>query len=214
MNISSGAVYSVFRGFLVSLELSAASVLGAVLIGLFVGICRLTPVPSLRVIARAYIEFIRCLPITVIMVFIFFAGPSLHIILSPFLAACTALSIYMASYIAEALRSGVNAIPRGQVDAARALGFTYTQIFRAVIIPQGLRTMVAPLGNIIVDLTKNTSVAYTISVMELTGATTNLTTRFAQPYLFFVVAVILYLVVTLTLGQAFRFGEKKVAFKR
>lgn len=212
--IDSSQFNILFNGLIVTLELSLYSSIGALLIGLLVGLCRVSPIPSLRIFARIYIEFVRSLPVVIILVFIFFAGPSFGISLSSFSASVAGLAIYMASYLAEALRSGINSIPDGQADAARALGFGYMQVIRFVIIPQALRSVVPPIGNVIVDLTKNTSVAYTIAAVELTGAATNLATITARPYLFFMIAIALYLLITLSLGYFFRATERAVRFER
>lgn len=212
--IDSSQFNILFDGLIATLELSFYASVGALLIGLLVGLCRVSPVSSLRVFARIYIEFVRSVPIVIILVFLFFAGPSFGISLSSFYASIVGLAIYMASYVAEALRSGINSIPEGQADAARALGFGYMQVVRFVVIPQALRSVVPPVGNVIVDLTKNTSVAYTIATIELTGAATNLATKTARPYLFFAIAIAIYLVITLSLGYFFRVTERAVRFER
>lgn len=204
----------ILDGLLVTLELSVLSIIGALIIGLIVGTCRLSPISSLQSMGRAYIEIVRSLPITVILVFIFFAGPSIEIFLTPFQAATAGLSLYMASYVAEALRSGVNSIAEGEIDAARALGFGYKNILFLVLIPQSVRIMIPTFGNIIVDLTKHTSVAYTIAVIELTGAATNMAAQTAEPYIYFIIAIALYLLITLSIGYSFRLLEKITAFVR
>ncbi|MEO7372358.1 MAG: amino acid ABC transporter permease [Terrimesophilobacter sp.] len=201
-------------GVLVTVQLALWGFLGASVIGVLVGACRVGPVPSLRVFAALYVEILRSLPITVILVFLYFAMPEVKITLSGFSAAAVGLSLYYAAYIAEAVRSGVNAVPKGHVDAGRALGLNYMLLLRRIVLPQALRNVVPPIGNIFLDVAKNTSIAYTITVLEITGRATDLVSRFAEPTAVFAAAAVAYLVLTIPLGLFFRKLEKRTAILR
>lgn len=205
---------AILRGIYLTIELVVGSFICAALLGLLIAVCRISPLASLRGAAAAYVEILRSIPITVIMVFMYFALPELGIVLSGFVAAVVALSMYHAAYIVEVIRSGVNGVPVGQVEAARALGFSYGRILRSVVLPQSIRGMVLPLGNVFIDLLKRTSVAYTIAVIEITGTATNLAARFAEPVPVFVSAATAYLLLTVPLGVLFRRLDHRVAFKR
>jgi glutamate transport system permease protein len=201
-------------GVLVTVQLAALGFVGATVLGSIIGSLRIGPVPSLRLFATTYIEVFRSLPITVILVFLYFAMPEVGVTLSGFGAAATGLSLYYGAYIAEAIRSGVNAVPAGHIDAARALGLPYGMLLTRVVLPQAVRSVVAPVGNIFVDIAKNTSIAYTITVLEITGRATDLVSRFAEPAAVFLATAVAYLILTVPLGLFFRWLERRTAIKR
>ena len=214
MDVIIGNFPYLLGGVLVTVQLAALGFLGATVLGAIIGSLRVGPVPSLRFFATTYIEVFRSLPITVILVFLYFAMPEVGVTLSGFAAAATGLSLYYAAYIAEAIRSGVNAIPAGHVDAARALGMQYGMMLTRVVLPQAARNVVAPVGNIFVDIAKNTSIAYTITVLEITGRATDLVSRFAEPAAVFLATAVAYLILTVPLGLFFRRLEQRTAIKR
>jgi glutamate transport system permease protein len=199
---------TILNGILITLELSAVCIAGAGVIGLIVGVMRVSPVGALQRLAIFYIEVLRSTPIPVILVIIFFALPDVGISLSPFVSASVGLSMYMASYVAEAVRSGVNAVAVGHIEAARAIGLTQFDVLRFVVLPQAVRSVIPTLGNLSVDLIKDTSIATTISVMEITGTANMLISKFAQPIPIFLMAAVCYLVLTVPTSVAFRRLEK------
>lgn len=203
-----------FQGIWTTIQLALASAMGAAVLGLILGVCRISPVPILRAAIVLYVEFVRSLPPPVIMVFLFFALPEVGLTLEAFVAATACFSIYHAAYVVEVIRSGVLGVPRGQIEAARALGLSYRRMLGTVVISQAVRTTVLPLGNIFVDLTKNTSIAYTIAVVEITGTASNLAARLAEPVPLFLAAGAAYLLMTIPLGALFRHVDRKVAIKR
>jgi glutamate transport system permease protein len=205
---------AIIAGTWVTIQLAIFAFIGAASFGLLIGIFRISPVPSLRVAGTAYVEGLRSMPITVLMVFFYFGLPDVKVSLSAFACAVLALGLYGGAYIAEAIRSGVNAIPAGQIEAGRAIGLTQGQLLRDIVLPQAARTVVAPMGNVFVDLVKNTSIAYTISVVEITGTATNLVSRYAKPVETFVAAGLAYLILTIPLGMYFRNLESRKAIKR
>ncbi|MGH7161457.1 MAG: amino acid ABC transporter permease [Acetobacteraceae bacterium] len=204
----------VLHGLLLTIALSAVSICGASIVGLIVGIMRVSPVGAFERVAVTYIEVLRSTPIPVILVFIFFALPDVKITLSPFASAACGLSAYMAAYVAEAVRSGVNSVDPGHIEAARAIGLKQRHVLRFVVIPEALRAVIPTLGNLFVDLVKDTSIAYTISVMEITGTATTLITKFAEPVRLFLVAAVCYLVLTIPLGAVVRRIEKALTIAR
>lgn len=207
-NVIIGNLDAILHGILITLELSAVCIVGAGVLGLIVGIMRVSPVGALQKLATFYIEVLRSTPIPVIFVIIFFALPDMGISLSPFVSASVGLSMYMASYVAEAVRSGVNSVAVGHIEAARAIGLTQLEVLRFVVLPQAVRSVIPTLGNLSVDLIKDTSIAYTISVMEITGTATTLISKFAQPIPLFLAAAVCYLVLTVPTSVFFRRLEK------
>lgn len=124
------------------------------------------------------------------------------------------LSIYTSTFVAETVRSGINAVARGQAEAARALGLTFSQTLRIVVLPQALRTVVAPLGSVLIALIKNSGIAVVIGVMDLTGAADRLNNTTEQPIPVFLGAALAYVLIALPTGWAAGALERKVAIKR
>ena len=136
-------------------------------LGLVLGVLRSLRNPVLEVFLAAYIDFFRALPLIVSMVFIFYALPFLGINLSAFWSAVTALVLMNSAYEAEIFRSGIESIPKRQMEAARSLGLRPLQALRLVILPQAVRVILPPMSNNLVSLVKDTAVAYVITVPEL-----------------------------------------------
>ncbi len=197
-----------------TVALSLASFAGALAIGMIIATFRVSPVPPLRAAGATYVETIRNIP-PLVLIFVFFFGfPTIGIIYSPFVSAIIVLAVYTAAFVGEAIRAGVNTVARGQAEAARALGLTFPQTLGLVVMPQALRSVVPPLGNLFIALVKNTSLASTISVFELTFVSKRLITDTAQGLLIFFGTAIAYLLLTLPAGWAVGRIEKKAAFQR
>jgi glutamate transport system permease protein len=128
--------------------------------------------------------------------------------------AIIVLTVYEAAYVAEAVRSGVNTVPVGQVEASRALGFTLGQSLRLVVVPQALRAVVQPIGNVMIALAMNTALAAAVGVVELTAEVNKINLVAAQPILIFSSAGILYMAIALAIGLAAGWVERKVAITR
>ena len=134
---------------------------------------RISPVPSLRWAGSTYVTLLRNTPLTIIMVFcVLGLWGQLGVTLSPdfttnfFRLAVVGLTVYHAAFVCEALRSGVNTVPVGQAEAARAIGLSFWPAARLIILPQAFRGSVAPLGNVLIALTKNSTVAAAASVAQ------------------------------------------------
>jgi glutamate transport system permease protein len=170
--------YDVLGAYQMTIRLTVLSAIGALLIGTVVAVMRVSPVRVLQVTGAGYVNIVRNTPLTVVIVFCnlgLFAqlGVALASRDSPtfitdnnFRLAVLGLSVYHAAFIAEALRSGVNTVPLGQAEAARAIGLPFLKTLRYVVLPQAFRGAVAPLGNVLIALTKNSTVASVIGVAE------------------------------------------------
>jgi glutamate transport system permease protein len=202
------------HGAVVTVELTLLSFAAAFTIGTIIAACRDSPVAPLRAAGTAYIEVIRNIPLAVQFVIFFFGFPKIGITYSPFVSSVIVLSVYTGAFIGETVRSGINTVDRGQVEAARSIGLTFGQVLRIVVLPQAIRSVVAPLGNLFIALTKNSSVAFSISVVELTGAATRLSFDTARPIPVFLGAAFVYLLMTLPSGWLFGIVERRVAVKR
>lgn len=158
--LRSAALMTVFLGL-------SSFVLGSAL-GLLVALCRLSSVPALRAFAFAYVSIFRGTPLLVQILLIYFGLPRYGITLDPVPAAMLALTLFSAAYLSENFRSGINAVDKGQWEAAMSLGMGYWKAMSRVVLPQGLRIAIAPVGSRMIALIKDTSLASTITVVELT----------------------------------------------
>lgn len=168
----------IFAAFWVTIKLTAYSGLGALIIGTVLASMRLSPVPMLRWAGAGYVNILRNTPLTLIVLFCAFGlSQTLGITLanprsptsladSNFRLAVVGLAVYTAAFVCESVRSGVNTIPVGQAEAARSLGLTFTQNLRIILLPQAFRAVIAPLGSVLIALTKNTTIASAIGVAE------------------------------------------------
>ena len=197
-----------------TVELSVLSFVFAFAVGMVLAAFRVSPVPPLRAAAATYVELVRNTPLLVLMFIVVFALPSIGFTRSFYLSAVVVLSAYTATFVGETVRSGINAVSKGQVEAARALGLTFPQVLRLVVMPQALRTVVGPLGGIFIALLKNSGVAVAIAVSELTSAATQVGTDTAQFIPAFLGAAAAYLMLTIPSGFATNWLEHKVAIKR
>lgn len=202
------------KGMRTTVSLTVLSFAAALVIGTVVAACRVSPVPPLRAAGSLYVGTVRNTPLAVLMVGFLFGAGDLGIQFSFFNTAVIVLSAYTGAFVGEIVRSGVNAVARGQGEAARALGLTFPQVLRIIVLPQAFRTVVAPLGTLFIALIKNSSLAALISVDELVGTTEQLINETAQFLPIFMGAAVAYLVLTIPSGLVLGVIERRVAIKR
>ena len=162
--------------FWTNIRLAFLATLGSFVLGVVLALFRISPVPSLRALGAGYVNVVRNTPLTIIMLLGVLAvwgqlkiSFSSDFTLNFFIYAVIALSLYHAAFMCEAIRSGVNPVPLGQAEAARSIGLGFLPAARHVILPQALRGAITPLGNTVIALTKNTTVAAAASVAEASG---------------------------------------------
>lgn len=202
------------EGMRTTVSLTVLSFAAALVIGTVVAACRVSPVPPLRAAGSLYVGIVRNTPLAVLMVGFLFGAGDLGIQFSFFNTAVIVLSAYTGAFVGEIVRSGVNAVARGQGEAARALGLTFPQVLRIIVLPQAFRTVVAPLGTLFIALIKNSSLAALISVDELVGTTEQLINETAQFLPIFMGAAVAYLMLTIPSGLVLGVIERRVAIKR
>lgn len=202
-------------GFRTTLLLLVSSGVLALVLGTFLAAMRISPVATLRTVSAVWTEVARNTPLTLVFFFFAFVLPFLGLRVPFVPLAIAALVYYTAPFVAEALRSGVNGVPIGQAEAARSIGLGFSQTVSLVVLPQAFRMTIPPLINVFIALTKNTSVAGGFFVVEIFGATRELTNEFGNlvvPIL--LVAAGLYLVVTVPLGLVAAQLEKRLVVRR
>jgi glutamate transport system permease protein len=183
-------------------------------LGLVVATFRVSPIPPLRWVGVIWVEVLRNIPLTVLLFVFFFGFPKVGIKYSSWLSAIIVCGAYTSVFIAETVRSGFNAVPPGQAEAARALGLTFPQVLTQVVWPQAIRSVVPPLGSVFIALTKNSALALTIGAIELTGTMQDIGNRTAQWFPLFFGTATAYLLLTLPSGQLIALIERKVAIRR
>jgi His/Glu/Gln/Arg/opine family amino acid ABC transporter permease subunit len=207
-------------GLITTLELSACAWVLAVALGVVSGALRTVPFRPLRVLATFYVEFFRNVPLLVWMFFWYFGVPPLlpesvrewlfsHGL--EFWAAVCALGVYSGARFSEVLRSGIQSIPRTQLEASVASGLTVTQAYRFVILPIALRLIIPPATSESLNLLKNSSVALTISVAELTFQTRQIETYTAKAIEALTAGTVIYLVLCVSLASVMAWVERRTA---
>jgi len=204
------------RGFLRTLGICLWGTVGSLALGSLLGAFRISPIPPLRWFAGAYVNVIRNFPLTVVLFFCAFGLPELGINQSYYRFALLGLILYTAAFVCEAVRSGINAVPAGQAEAARALGLTFSQSLRLVVMPQALRSVVPPLGSVIIAMFKNSAIVGAFGVGgELFSVGNQLTSAEGYAALPVLTGVAIgYLLITIPAGIALGVIERRVAIAR
>ncbi|MFG6474772.1 amino acid ABC transporter permease [Microbacterium sp. P06] len=150
----------------------------ALVLGIVVGGMRVSPIPVARWMGTLYVNTIRNTPLTLVFFgFAFALPPLLETRIDPLVLGVAALGIYTATYVAETIRSGINTVPVGQAEAARALGLTFGQVMGSVVMPQAFRSVIPPMMSVFIALLKNTTVAAGFSVINLGSVRSYLSER-------------------------------------
>ena len=205
----------ILEGFWTTLRLTALSGVLSLVVGTVLAVMRVCPIPPLRWTGAVYVTLLRSTPLTLVFVFSTFGLPRLDIRLSFFAFAIVALTAYTSAFVCEAVRSGINSVAPGEIEASRAVGLAFGQTLREVVLPQAFRAVIPPLNNVFIALTKNTSIAVAFSVAEATSILRRLQNQDASatfPLLLTTAAG--YLVITLAISFTFSRLERRVAVTR
>lgn len=169
------------RGLGNTLLLGAIAILCGTLLGIGLSLLRLYAPRPLRWLAILYTDLMRALPVLVVLILIYYALPFAGIVLSSFVAAAAALSLVLAAYAAEVVRAGIQAVPKGQFEAASALGLGFWTTMRKVILPQAIRLVIPPHASNCVSVIKDTSLASVVAMADLLKQATDAQALFANP---------------------------------
>ena len=200
------------EGAVVSLQVATLSFIIGNIIGIVVGIMRVSGIKILEYIATIYVEVIRGTPLVVQLLLIYFGIPiALGLRFPPFLAGVIAFSVNSGAYQAEIVRSGIKSIPRGQMEAAESLGFTYWQAMRYIIIPQAMRILIPAFVNEYSTVLKDTSLLIIIGYPELTRKGQYIASRTFRYFDVYITIAAIYLVMVFTISKLARWIEKKIA---
>ncbi len=182
----------------------------ALVLGLIVGAMRVSPVPVARAVGTVYVNWIRNTPLTLVMFFFAFCVPILlRERIDPIVLPTIANGVYTATYVAETLRSGINTVPVGQAEAARALGLTFTQVMTLVVLPQATRSVIPPMMSVFIALLKNTTVAAGFSVLNLGSIRSWLSEQGENQLVVLLWVMLIFIVLVLLLAWLQRVFENK-----
>lgn len=203
-------------GFQTTLFLAVVSGILSLIFGVILAALRVAPMPSLRFGATVYVETVRNTPLTLVFVFFVFVLPTLGLILPlGTIPAIIALTVYTSAFVCEAVRSGINSVGVGQAEAARSIGLRTTQTLSLIILPQAVRSVIPPIINVLIALTKNTSVAAGFTVVELTSTGRRLSLVHPSDIIPVLLGVaFFYLLITIPSGILASRIERKVVFAR
>lgn len=217
--VTSGKYFEwLVSGVIVTLKLSVVGIVLAFILGLIIAVFRMSNYRTFRWVAGIYLEFFRNTPLLVQIFFWYFGSYKLlpmavnewlNRTSFEFAAALIALTMYTSAFIAEDIRSGVLSIPKEQMEAARSAGFTYLRSMRYIILPQAVRITVPPLVNQFLNLAKNSSLAMTIGVMDLTYQARQVESYTFKGFEAFTAATLVYLVLSIAITALVHLYDRK-----
>jgi polar amino acid transport system permease protein len=184
------------RGLMITIALTGIVIVVAGVAAIPIAMARLSGWRVIRWPADFYVEFVRATPLILQLIYIYYVLPSIGVRLDPFAAAIIGLSINYSAYMSEVYRGGIQAVSRGQIEAATALGIGYFVMFRKIILPQAFRIVLPALGNYLIALFKDTALASVVTVQELMFSGQIIAARNYQYFTVYTVTAILYFAVS------------------
>lgn len=202
------------QGAGITIQITALSVGFGMLIGLIVGVARLSNFLACRIFARIYVDFIRGTPLLVQIFLLYFALPMLTgQRIDPFIAAISACSINSGAYVAEIFRAGIQSIDKGQMEAGRSLGMSWMQTMRYIVVPQAFKRVIPPLGNEFIAMLKDSSLVSVIGFEELTRRGQLIIARTYSSFEIWLTVAFIYLVMTFAISRLVDALERRYSIK-
>ena len=193
MSIITDNLDMIGAGLATTLAIALLAYAGALVVGTLVAVCRVSPVPPLRALGAVWVTIACNIPTLCLMILLAFVAPRAGVPISLFSAAVGAILFAGSGYVCEAVRSGINSVAKGQIEAARALGMPFGLIIREVVLPQALARTVQPLVNVFISCLIGSALAAAIGVHELTYATQQLNLHYAEAVFTFLLSGLTYL---------------------
>ncbi len=210
-SIIPGIMPALLLGTRLTVELALIAVAIGLFIGSFVGIGRIGGSRIVRIIAGIYVDFIRGTPLLVQLFLVYFGLPSLiGRPVPPFIAAIAAMGINSGAYVAEIVRAGIQSINRGQMEAARSVGLSYSQSMRYIIFPQAFRRIIPSLGNEFIAMLKDSSLVSVIALEDVLRKGQVVISRTFRPFEVYTVVALIYLIMTLVISRLVAWSEKRL----
>jgi glutamate/aspartate transport system permease protein len=215
--------YLFLEGMQFTITLTALATAGGVVLGTFLALMRLSGFAPLSLFAAGYVNLMRSLPLVLVIFWFYFlvpyigqwvTGASRPIQVGAFWSSLVTFTIFEAAYFSEIVRAGIQSIPRGQSDAAKAVGMTYSQNMRYIILPQAFRNMIPVLLTQTIILFQDTSLVYVLSITDFLGAASKIAQRDGRLVEMYLFAALVYFVISLGASQLVRILQKRVAIVR
>jgi len=200
---------SLYQGTVVSLQITLVAALLGMGYGSLLGLTEISSLKIIRLCVGIYVTLVRGTPMLVQILFLFYVLPQFGLMIAPFWAASLAIGLNSSAYVSQIIRSGVNAVPKGEIEAASTLGFSRLQTMIYIIFPQAFRMTLPALGNELITLVKDSSLASIIGVMELTKEASVIRSRTYDAFSILLAVSIIYLVLTATLSLTIKYFEKR-----
>ena len=197
---------SFLQGLKITIISSLISLLGSFILGTLLAVMRMAPIKPINWVGTAYVEFIRNIPVLVIVFFTYLSGN-----FGGMIAGTIGLTIYTAAFIAEAIRAGILSVPKGQMEAARSTGLSYGQAMRLVVLPQAIKIVIPPLGNQFINLVKNSSLLAVVAGGDLMYQGDLISAKTYVTFDTYVFVALFYLILTIPLSLGVGVLEKRMA---
>ncbi|KOS30416.1 glutamine ABC transporter permease [Bacillus anthracis] len=199
------------EGFKYTVMSSVIALIGSFILGVVLAIMRIAPIRILNWLGTAFVEFVRNIPLVLIASIFNFALPVVGNTLNGFVAGTVTLTVYTAAFIAEVIRAGILSVAKGQMEAARSSGLTYTQAMYHVVLPQAMKIVIPPLGNQFLNLVKNSSILGIIAGADLMYKGDLISTKTFVTFDVYIFVGMFYLILTIPLSMLVRYLEKRLA---
>ncbi len=199
------------KGCVTTIELTVITLIIGTVLGVTLALMRIARNRALSLLSSFYTWIFRGTPMLLQLFFFYYGLPFAGIKLTPFQAAVLGLGLNCGAYMAEIIRGGIQSIDKGQFEAAKALGFSYTETMRRIILPQTFKVIIPPVGNEFITMLKDTSLVSTIAMVELMRSAQQMYATTFRPIEIFMTAAVLYLVMTTVFTTIFSMYEKKLS---
>ncbi|WP_408955706.1 amino acid ABC transporter permease [Natroniella sp. ANB-PHB2] len=193
-----------------TIRLTFFAVMIGIAIGTILGLARVSRNRLFKGLAKAYIEFFRGTPLLIQLFLLYYGLPNLGVDIQSYVAAILGLGLNSGAYVGEIVRSGINAIDTGQMEAARSLGMSYPQAMKYVILPQAIKQVIPPLGNEFIALLKDSSLVSVIAVRDLTRQGRLIISRTYESFLIFTAVAFLYFIMTFIMTRLVNYAERRL----
>lgn len=201
-------------GLWIAVSLTAIGYAGALVVGTLVAVFRVSPITPLRAVGTVYVEVLRNIPLLALLILFTFGLPDIGIVFDLYPTVAICLALFNAAFVCEAIRTGINTVPVGQAEAARAIGLSFAGTLRRVVLPQAFSAMVQPLVNVFIGTLLGSSLASAVGVMDLLGVAQYINLREAWGIGLFAAAAGIYAAIALGSGGLGARLERRLAVGR
>ncbi|MGH1747624.1 amino acid ABC transporter permease [Enterococcus entomosocium] len=201
------------EGFKYTVMASLIALFFSLLIGTLMAIFQLSDNRLIKGIAKAYVEFFRNIPLLIIVMFFYVVVPMYWVSFDGFQAGTIGLTIYTSAFIAETIRSGIQTVPKGQMEASLSSGFTYSQAMLYIILPQAFKIVVPPLGNQFINLVKNSSILAMVAGLDIMYQGDLIASETFNTFDTYIIVGLFYLIITLPLSYLMVYLERRWAVR-